>query len=97
MAWRHVWTPTRRGRILVTASQRLHLQHRFTRPYTPRTNGKAERCIRTLLHEWAYAQAYRTSAHRSRILPKYLFYFTTQRRHYGLHGQTPAERLAQVL
>lgn len=77
-----------RSRVLRTA---------VTRPYTPRTNGKAERFIRTLLHEWAYAQPYRTSAHRSRVLPKYLYYFTTQRRHYGLHGHTPVERLAQVL
>jgi transposase InsO family protein len=86
-----------RSRVLRTAVTCARLQHRFTRPYTPRTNGKAERFIRSLLHEWAYAQAYRTSAHRSRQLPKYLYYFTTQRRHYGLHGQTPAERLAQVL
>ncbi len=73
------------------------LRHRRTRPYTPRTNGKAERFIRTLLAEWAYAQAYRTSASRTRVLNKFLYYFTTQRRHYGLHGQTPAQRLAQVL
>lgn len=86
-----------RSRALQAVVRRHRLIHRRTRPYTPRTNGKAERFIRTLLHEWAYAQAYRTSAHRSRMLPKYLYYFTTQRRHYGLHGQTPAQRLAQVL
>jgi len=73
------------------------LTHRRTRPYTPRTNGKAERFIRSLLHEWAYAQSYRTSAHRTRALGRYLFYFTTQRKHFGLRGQTPAQRLAQVL
>ena len=76
---------------------RLRVVHRFTRPYTPRTNGKAERFIRTLLHEWAYAQAYATSAHRTRALPRFLYYFTTQRKHFGLHGQTPAQRLASVL
>ena len=86
-----------RSRALRAVVRRHHLTHRRTRPYTPRTNGKAERFIRTLLHEWAYAQAYRTSAHRSRALPRFLYYFTTQRRHYGLQGQTPAERLAQVL
>ena len=86
-----------RSRDLRTVVRRHHLTHRRTRPYTPRTNGKAERFIRTLLHEWAYAQAYRTSAHRSRALPRFLYYFTIQRRHYGLQGQTPAERLAQVL
>lgn len=73
------------------------LGHRRTRPYTPRTNGKAERFIRTLLHEWAYAQAYRTSLHRTLALTPYLHYFTTQRRHFGLRGLTPAQRLAQVL
>ena len=86
-----------RSRDLLAVVRRYRLTHRRTRPYTPRTNGKAERFIRTLLHEWAYAQAYRTSAHRSRALPRFLYYFTTQRRHYGLHGQTPAQRLAQVL
>jgi transposase InsO family protein len=89
--------PNYRSHVLRAAVQHHRLTHRFTRPYTPRTNGKAERFIRTLLHEWAYAQAYRTSAHRSRILPKYLYYFTTQRHHYGLRGLTPAQRLAQVL
>ena len=89
--------PNYRSHALRAAVARQRLLHRFTRPYTPRTNGKAERFIRTLLHEWAYAQAYRTSAHRARALARFLYYFTTQRRHYGLHGQTPAERLAQVL
>lgn len=81
-------------RAMVT---RHRLEHRRTRPYTPRTNGKAERFIRTLLQEWAYAQAYSTSAHRTRALPRFLYYFTMQRKHFGLRGQTPAERLAQVL
>ena len=86
-----------RSQALRRVTHRARLQHRFTRPYRPQTNGKAERFIRTLLHEWAYAQAYPTSAARSRMLPKYLYYFTTRRCHYGLQGQTPAERLAQVL
>ena len=81
-------------RAIVT---RHRLTHRRTRPYTPRTNGKAERFIRTLLHEWAYAQAYRTSAFRTRALARYLYYFTMQRKHFGLRGLTPAQRLAQVL
>jgi transposase InsO family protein len=86
-----------RSRDFRTVVEQRRLVHRRTRPYTPRTNGKAERFIRTLLHEWAYAQAYRTSAHRTRALPRYLYYFTTQRKHFGLHGQTPAQRLASVL
>ncbi len=44
---------------------RQHVKHRFTRPYTPRTNGKAERFIQTALREWAYARSYRTSEERT--------------------------------
>ncbi len=49
------------SRAFRDACARLGLDHRRTRPYTPRTNGKAERFIQTLLREWAYAQPYATS------------------------------------
>ena len=48
------------------------MRHLRTRPYTPRTNGKAERFVRTLLAEWAYAQAYRTSLAPTHALAHYL-------------------------
>lgn len=73
------------------------LDHRFTRPYRPQTNGKAERFIRTLLHEWAYAQAYRSSAFRAAALPRYLRFYNTERRHSALNFLTPALRLAERL
>ena len=73
-----------------------HLQHRRTRPYTPRTNGKAERFIRTLLAEWAYVQAYRTSLARTLALPHYLAYYNTARPHMGINGQTPRQKLATL-
>ena len=73
------------------------LHHRRTRPYTPQTNGKAERFIRTMLYLWAYAQAYRTSAWRTRALPRFLTYYNSMRGHYGIRGLTPSARLAQVL
>lgn len=73
------------------------LRHRFTRPYRPQTNGKAERFIRTLLHEWAYAQAYSRSRFRTAALPRYLRYYNTERRHSALGFQTPAQRLASKL
>jgi transposase InsO family protein len=73
------------------------LRHRFTRPYRPQTNGKAERFIRTLLHEWAYAQAYSLSRFRTAALPRYLRYYNTERRHSALGFQTPAQRLASKL
>ena len=51
-----------------------HVRHRRTRPYTPRTNGKAERFIQTMLREWAYRRAYRDSAERRAALPAWLYY-----------------------
>lgn len=81
-------------------AQALHargIRHLRTKPYTPRTNGKAERFIRTLLSEWAYAQAYRTSAARTIALPHYLGYYNTARPHMGLGGLTPRQKLASIL
>lgn len=73
------------------------LRHRRTRPYRPQTNGKAERFIRTLLHEWAYANSYRSSQFRSAALPRYLRFYNTERRHSALNFLTPAQRLAERL
>ncbi len=72
------------------------VRHLRTRPYTPRTNGKAERFIRTLLAEWAYAQAYRTSLARTHALRHYLGYYNTARPHMGINGQTPRQKLATL-
>jgi transposase InsO family protein len=79
--------------IVLTA----RLRHRRTRVYRPQTNGKAERFIRTLLQEWAYGQAYRTSAFRTAALPHYLRFYNTERRHSALNFLTPAQRLAERL
>jgi transposase InsO family protein len=75
------------------AVQALGARHLRTRPYTPRTNGKAERLIQTLLREWAYVRPYRSSAVRSLALRPYLAYYNTQRRHTALALQPPASRL----
>jgi len=66
----------------------------WTRPYTPRTNGKAERFIRTCLEHWAYAAAYRSSRERDRLLPEWLPYYNSERPHTALTFQTPTQRLA---
>lgn len=73
------------------------IRHLRTRPYTPRTNGKAERFIRTLLAEWAYAQSYRSSEARALALPHYLGYYNTARPHTGIGGLTPRQKLATDL
>jgi transposase InsO family protein len=72
------------------------LRHRRSLPYRPQTNGKAERVIRTLLHEWAYPEAYSRSAYRTSALARYLRFYNTERRHSAL-GFTPAHRLAARL
>jgi transposase InsO family protein len=70
------------------------LRHRRTRPYTPRTNGKAERFIQTLLREWAYRRPYPTSAQRREALPAWLYYYNHHRGHGALHGRAPITALA---
>ncbi len=70
------------------------LRHRRTRPYTPRTNGKAERFIQTLLREWAYRRAYPSSHQRTEALPAWLYYYNWHRGHGALHGHPPISVLA---
>jgi transposase InsO family protein len=70
------------------------LKHIRTKPYTPKTNGKAERFIQTALREWAYAQAYPTSNHRAAELPIWLHRYNWHRPHGGIKYQTPISRLA---
>jgi transposase InsO family protein len=69
------------------------VRHLGTRPYTPRTNGKAERFIQTLLREWAYRRAYPSSRHRTEALPAWLYYYNWERGHGALHGRPPMSRL----
>jgi transposase InsO family protein len=66
----------------------LGIQHRRTRPYTPRTNGKAERFIQTALREWAYAKPYRSSRSRAGALGPFLASYNTTRPHTA-HGRLP--------
>jgi len=72
----------------------LGLKHIRTKPYTPRTNGKAERFIQTALREWAYAIAYPTSDHRAQNLPRWLDAYNWHRPHGGIKHKTPISRLA---
>ncbi len=71
----------------------LGLKHIRTKPYTPKTNGKAERFIQTSLREWAYAQAYASSDHRAAELPIWLHRYNWHRPHGGIKSKTPISRL----
>jgi transposase InsO family protein len=82
-----------RSKLFATACAELGLRHLFTRPYTPRTNGKAERFIQTLLREWAYARPYRTSNQRTRRLPAWLEFYNRRRPHTALGYRPPISRL----
>jgi transposase InsO family protein len=75
------------------ACRALGLRHLRTRPYRPRTNGKAERFIRTMLGRWAYGASYQTSAQRCRALPAWLDFYNHRRPHGSLSRQAPIERL----
>ena len=75
------------------ACKTLGLKHIRTRPYTPKTNGKAERFIQTSLREWAYARAYETSQHRADALPYWLHRYNWHRPHGGIQAMTPISRL----
>ena len=76
---------------------RLGARHLLIRPHCPWQNGKAERFIRTLQHEWAYATVYRTHAERAAALPAWLEHYNTGRPHQALGGQPPISRLSPTL
>jgi transposase InsO family protein len=75
------------------ALHRLGLRHVRTRPYTPRTNGKAERFIQSALREWAYAFVYRHSNERAGMLDHWLHHYNWHRPHSSLNDMPPATRL----
>lgn len=82
-----------RSHVFAAATRAQRLVHRRTRPYTPRTNGKAERFIRTMLREWAYGVAFPSSAHRTAALQRWLHYYNWHRPHTALHRQPPISRV----
>ena len=79
------------------ACKTLDLRPIRTKPYTPRTNGKAERFIQTLCREWAYGMAFQTSEERKRWLPRYLKLYNQRRCHMALGGLSPQQRLVALL
>lgn len=74
--------------------RRMGLRHIRTRPYTPRTNGKAERLVQTSLREWAYARSYDSSHHRAQAFPHWVHHYNWHRPHAAVGYKPPISRLA---
>jgi transposase InsO family protein len=82
-----------RSRRYAKALRRLRVKHLRTKPYTPKTNGKAERFVQTSLREWAYARAYDTSHQRAAELPVWLHRYNWHRPHGSLGAKPPISRI----
>ena len=85
--------PCYKSQAFAKACRDLKIRHLRTKPYTPKTNGKAERFIQTALREWAYARAYKTSDERAATLPLWSHLYNWHRPHGGIDDQTPISRL----
>ena len=85
-----------RALVHALACRALGIKHLRTRPYRPRTNGKAERFIRTLVEGWAYGALYRTSSERTAALPGWLDWYNRRRPHRSLNRKPPLTRLAEM-
>jgi transposase InsO family protein len=86
-----------KSRRVAGVCRHWQLRHRFTRPYTPRTNGKAERFIQTLLREWAYRRPYLSSQQRTAALDPYLRFYNHRRPHTSLGRRSPWTRLQEAV
>lgn len=84
--------PCYKAHRFASACRQLGLKHRRTRPYTPRTNGKAERFIKTAINEWAYAQTFQNSAERTASLPLWTHQYNWHRPHASLNQLPPISR-----
>jgi transposase InsO family protein len=84
------------ARAWIERARRLGIERRYTRIYRPRTNGKAERFIQTLLTEWAYARSYPSSVARARALGGYLRWYNRRRPHSSLRARPPISRVSRL-
>jgi transposase InsO family protein len=85
-----------RSNLHAQLCHQLGIRHLRTRPYRPRTNGKAERFIQTLLREWAYAQLFQTSQQRTATLQHWLLHYNFTRTHGALGHKPPGSRLTNL-
>ena len=86
-----------RSKLFAKAMQQAKARHVRTRPYTPRTNGKAERFIQTSLREWAYARPYASSAERTEAIAQWADTYNLTRPHAGIGGISPFQKLNNLL
>ena len=86
-----------RSKLFATALADAGIRHVRTRPYTPRTNGKAERFIQTSLREWAYARSYASSDERNQLIGQWTDAYNRTRPHAGIGGLTPWQRVNNLL
>jgi len=82
-----------RSKAFTRACRQLGIKHIFTKPYTPQTNGKAERFIQSALREWAYGSAFEHSDQRRAALPAWLHRYNWHRPHASLEANRPISRL----
>jgi len=82
-----------RSQLFNKTCQALGIKHTYTRPYTPQTNGKAERFIQTCLREWAYGRLWNNSQERTSWLPAFLDYYNNRRAHSALAYRPPVSKL----
>ena len=86
-----------RSKLFASALLEAGARHVWTRPYTPRTNGKAERFIQTTLREWAYAKPYPSSDERTKAMKPWTDTYNLSRPHSGIKGLTPWQRVNNLL
>ena len=86
-----------RSKLFAAALRQAGARHVRTRPYTPRTNGKAERFIQTSLREWAYARPYASSDQRAAAIGPWTDGYNRSRPHAGIKGLTPWQRVNNLL
>ena len=84
-----------RSKDFAQACKELGIHHKFTRPYRPQTNGKAERFIQSALREWAYGFTYQNSSERTAALDYWNHHYNWHRPHQGIGGAVPMSRLSR--